>query len=355
MPPTDINDTTKNPNQVNPQSDLNTKRDRNPADTSQPPSAKLSDNTSNQPTSQIATALDSSQKVSQSSDSSNSKNQNLSNVVISTPPSKIGRKKIVATIFSIIFLIGGVTAGVYLVRRQQEIRRQAASASECNQSPDCEVIVSPGNSGSRSFLRNITHVFISSQTNIRFEVGDTNDGCYHVIINGGNLIWEKVGQATGCHDISNIQVWFGDLPTPTPTPTPSSTPTPTSPPGSTPSPTSTLPSSTPSPTPTIPISITPTISAQCSQVIAYDTNWNQLSQSELSSLQPGDSVRFAVSGTTNSGSFDKARFSINGQLQPETSTLKPGGNEFYIEYTVPEGIVDFVIDGEIYHSDLGWI
>lgn len=97
---------------------------------------------------------------------------------------------------------------------------------------------------------------------------------------------------------------------------------------------------------------TPT--AECSAVIAYDENWQTLSQTALSQLQEGDVVRFAVSGTASSGSFTMARFSVNGAAAVETSTLRPGSQEFYYEYTIPAGVNSFNVTAEINHSELGW-
>ncbi len=110
------------------------------------------------------------------------------------------------------------------------------------------------------------------------------------------------------------------------------------------------PSTTNTPTPTLPDEI----SAQCNNVIAYDTQWNTLSASDLSSLKQGDLVRFAVSGTTSQGSFDKARFTINGTQRPDVTTKKPGSEEFYDEYTIPSGTTSFTINAQVHHSTLGW-
>src|SRR3989344_606304 len=53
--------------------------------------------------------------------------------IITAPhaPKKYGGTKIIATIFGILLLIGGVTAGVILVQRQQQIAEKAASGKEC--------------------------------------------------------------------------------------------------------------------------------------------------------------------------------------------------------------------------------
>ena len=76
--------------------------------------------------------------------------------------------------------------------------------------------------------------------------------------------------------------------------------------------------------------------------------------SDLAVLAVGDIVRFAVGGSTTAGSFDKARFTINGTLRPEVTTQKPGSNDFFDEYTIPVGVTSFIVKAQIHHSSLGW-
>lgn len=98
---------------------------------------------------------------------------------------------------------------------------------------------------------------------------------------------------------------------------------------------------------------TPAPIAQCSAIKAYDTNWNLLTISQLSTLKVGDKVRFTVMGTTTSGNFDKARFTINGTQTPEVTGQKPGGaGEFYYEYTVPSGVTSFTVTAQIHQQQL---
>jgi hypothetical protein len=108
------------------------------------------------------------------------------------------------------------------------------------------------------------------------------------------------------------------------------------------------PESTPSPSPA-------PNTASCSNIQAYDTNWNLLSASQLSALKKGDKVNFTVHGTTTT-SFDKARFTINGTALGEVTTQKPGSSqEFYTQYTIPAGTTSFTIKGEIHDSGTnGW-
>ncbi len=92
--------------------------------------------------------------------------------------------------------------------------------------------------------------------------------------------------------------------------------------------------------------------AQCTNIKAYDTNWNLLTPTQLSALTSGSKVRFTVMGTTTSGNFDKARFTINGTQTPEVTTLKPGTAEFYYEYTVPAGTTTFSVTAQIHQQQL---
>jgi hypothetical protein len=94
--------------------------------------------------------------------------------------------------------------------------------------------------------------------------------------------------------------------------------------------------------------------AQCTSVKIYDTDWIQLTTVQLSALSAGDAIRLAISGTTTSGTIDKAQFTVNGVALPETTAKKPGGSEFYSEYVIPAGVTSFTISGKIHHSTLGW-
>ncbi len=151
-------------------------------------------------------------------------------------------------------------------------------------------------------------------------------------------------QGSVCRNLScpnDIDCICARTPTPTPTPPPTPTPTPTA--TATPTATPTM-----SPTPTA----TPIIAA-CSTVKAYNTDWDLLSGAQLSTLHAGDIVRFTVSGIP-ADQIDKARFTINGVLKPETINKKPGTNEYYYEYTIPAGVYSFTVTAQIHHLTLGW-
>lgn len=101
---------------------------------------------------------------------------------------------------------------------------------------------------------------------------------------------------------------------------------------------------------------TPT--AMCQDVKAYDESWNQLTGAQLSQLIPDDEVRFCVAGSASSGTFDMARFTINGVLRPETTLRRPisgvDSDDFCEVYMIPEGVSNFTITAQIHHVSLGW-
>jgi|GEM_PF-2530691 len=107
--------------------------------------------------------------------------------------------------------------------------------------------------------------------------------------------------------------------------------------------------STPNPTPT------PTSVVQCGSIKAYDTNWNEFSSTNLKNLSSGDIVRFTIAGTATSGTFDKAKFTVNSVSLGETTSKKPNSEEFYTQYTIPSGITNFTINAQIHHTVKGWI
>jgi len=95
-------------------------------------------------------------------------------------------------------------------------------------------------------------------------------------------------------------------------------------------------------------------SAQCLNIKAYDTSWNLLTSDQLKAPNAGDKIRFTVGGTTTGGSFDKAKFKINGVQRPEVTQKRPTTEEYFDEYTIPEAITTFTINAQIHHTTLGW-
>lgn len=315
--------------------------------------------------------------------------------VITAPhaPQKYGGKKIIATIFGILVLLGGLTAGIILVQNQQNLNEQAASGSDCDQSPDCELVDDAPNNGSHIVDGQITYVDITDKEYHRYFPGDNDDGCRRVNISGNTVTWEKYGDGPNCKDISNVQIKFqGSMEfikichfTSDPSEHPwqaieiskqawdlghddahdfkktqydflyaNTDPTciwpepgnfgitcadiwceNNAPPNITPGPVD-------------------QITAECSEVKAYNASWKPLTTEELNDLPSGSKIRFTVYGESSSGTLDKARFSVNSVSIGETTLKRPGTDEFYIEYTLPENLTNFTVNAQIYHSELGW-
>jgi hypothetical protein len=96
----------------------------------------------------------------------------------------------------------------------------------------------------------------------------------------------------------------------------------------------------------------PTVAGRCMTTLVYDTNWALLGTEDLKKLKAGDVIRVTVSGASNNGNFDKARFTINGSLHPEVASKKPGSNEYYEEYTIPTGAKSFSVKSQVHHEQL---
>lgn len=112
------------------------------------------------------------------------------------------------------------------------------------------------------------------------------------------------------------------------------------------------PARTPSPTPRTP---TPTPgTAMCVDVKAYTETWTLMAANQLAQLRPGNRVNFCVRGTTTQGTFDRARFTINGVLQSETTAQRPSSTDYCQLYTIPAGTGSFAITAQIHHPTLGW-
>ncbi len=90
---------------------------------------------------------------------------------------------------------------------------------------------------------------------------------------------------------------------------------------------------------------TPPTVPVCQNIKAYKGG----TQVTPSTLLPGDVVTLAVKGNL---APTKARFRINGGAWQETTT-KNASNEFTLSYTIPDGVPDFVIEGEVF-TDGAW-
>ena len=144
------------------------------------------------------------------------------------------------------------------------------------------------------------------------------------------------------------------LPSPTTAPVTSRYTTPNQP-EATPSPTPTLTTSrysTPGSPDTTSSPTTVSVTPQANPIKAYDLNWNLLSAAQLKTLRPGDKVRFTASGTP-ADDIDKTKFKINDE--PETAEItqkKPGTDEFWYEYTIPTGTINFRVTVKLHSLSL---
>lgn len=241
---------------------------------------------------------------------------NLSNnSSISSDSERRSGQKTIATILGVVLLVAGVAAGVYLVNQQTQVTTKAWDCRNYVFEISEDGVVTVRNGSTRNEPLQSATVIINGDTVATLDVPALEAGdaatLGNVPIPEGGFTW----QISGSKDCKNDGKYGPEE----------------------------------SPTPTI-----PQISGQCGAVVTYDSSWNQLNSSELSTLSSGDSVRFAVSGTATSGTFDKARFTINGTLRPEVTNKRPGSEEFYDEYQIPAGTLDFDVKAEIHHSDLGW-
>lgn len=105
---------------------------------------------------------------------------------------------------------------------------------------------------------------------------------------------------------------------------------------------------------TPPPGTTTPITASCQNVKAYDEDWTLLTTTQLGQLGTGDTVNFCVAGVATGGSFDKAKFTINGVAQAETTTLRPSSTDFCQSYVIPAGVTSFNVTAQIHHATLGW-
>lgn len=174
--------------------------------------------------------------------------------------------------------------------------------------------------------------------------------------------------------------------TPTPTPTGALTPTPTS--TLTPTPTPTV-TPTPTLTPT-PTGTPPPCDGECLDLVPYVTegsSWATVSPESYSQLEPGDELKFVVTGQTQCPDISlgcasgptKARFRIlvDGNLAPvsewctgtgnttdtneewcETTNLAPipttaGTLHYYVSYVLPS-VSNYRVEAMIYCPAIGW-
>lgn len=370
------------------------------------PDIPTADNVVNPPATTVINSDSTDQTQSFGSDS-----KQLETIVMSPhAPKKYGGKKVIATIFGIIFLVGSVAAGISLVQRQQMLSQKAAGGAECSQAANCTLLEDPGNKGQYTAVSPIDYVDIKAGNAIHhFGQGRSSNECFLISVVDQTIEWEIVGQGAECKDISNIQVWVKQF-------DPEDTEwlieqlcegielrvagnhhsfevfLDTSEDGNFwqeeqywnltdgEQETYVLKYNT------IPeinsfvririmqfdqiikewqgemidcsaISASPSpsdIDLVCNDIKIYDNQWNLMSQSSLSSLKAGDSVYLTVSGTASSGEIEKAMFIVNQTELPETTFTRSQTGEFYSEYVIPENTVTFDITAKLYHSEVGW-
>lgn len=101
-------------------------------------------------------------------------------------------------------------------------------------------------------------------------------------------------------------------------------------------------------------------STHCDSINVYSESWANLTDLQLTTLQPGSNIYFcAVGAVVGSSIFDAARFSINGSAWGNEAKLtRPGSTnlyEFCELYRVPAGITTFDIKAQMRELILGWI
>jgi hypothetical protein len=224
--------------------------------------------------------------------------------MVAAPKKKFGGKRIIATILGIFLLVGGIGAGIILTQQQQLFQQKATGG-----------------------------------INLEYECGGfgglTCGACEECVYDGSS---------TRCKAIPGCSV---NVPTTAPTEPPEE-PNPPNPPSN--------------PTPT------PGPGASCQSVKAYTSSsstssWTLLTSSDLSALTGGTVINFCVAGTADTGSFDKAQFTITyftggedgvATVMPETTTKRPSSEDFCQSFTIPLNANSIIATAKIHHTTLGW-
>ena len=291
--------------------------------------------------------------------------------ITSTPKKKFGTGKIIATILGVFALVGGVAIATYTVGQKQLFQQKAETTQTCESKGQvycggcindcvpytdfnidgqtvgcnyliqkrCGSVVVPGENQTYCDSNGCTGSSANNCVVNRYRCDrnkDLSSGCQDIVTGGPTYDTlnfqescgaEQIDVACGGTTVDFVSKIYADACTTT-TPSPS----------------------TPTPTPT-PIVAAP----YCGAVVAYDSDWNTLSSTDLSSLTAGAAVNFCVTGSATSGTFDMARFIINGVQKADTTTKKPGSTTAFCQsYTIPESTTTFTISAQIHHSTLGW-
>lgn len=268
--------------------------------------------------------------------------------IISTPKrKKFGGKRIIATILGILVLVGGLAAGTILVRQRQEIREKAEgpnpisvactdgnpprgllvvhqfdskeACEACENDSDCRqrLVAQPSDPNvcpaGNNYIGTTTNPYDGRPT-VCTDLGDCSGNvCSSTYPNCAAVQIDCLNNLGGGINAGNLTINCGSC---------------------------------------APPQTNPPATGQCLNIKAYNTSWVEITN--LSSLKSGDRVRFTVAGSAASGSFDRARFTINGTLRSEVTAKKPDSEEFFDEYTIPAGITNFSVKGELHHTTLGW-
>jgi hypothetical protein len=251
-------------------------------------------------------------------------------VTTTTQKKKFAGGKIIATILGLFLLVGGIGAGVYLVGQNQDIAEKAKSKDYadkckgvvCNSNEECRgdgncvwvgnPDIDPDGDGPKPVIPGDPKR--DDRINKYNSIKDYNERCLYLTgPECGGGAWCTAELASDC------ALWNPEEK--------SSIDTPTAP---------------------------PSITAQCQNIKAYSPTWALLTNAQLSVLTTGSQVNFCVAGSASDGTFDRARLTINGVLQAETTTIRPSSTDFCQLYTIPAGTSTFNVTAQIHHLTLGW-
>ncbi len=288
--------------------------------------------------------------------------------ITSSPKKKFGTGKIIATILGIFVLVGGVAAATLTIN-QKQLFQQKATNFDCGDddpSNSCVPELQCPSGGSRSgncvnFGDVCCHLPSptpksgwGTNKECRNVPGTTGDHCILITCPNGcvdgcgenapgatvksgdcSTLAKEVTGICGQVDLVNANGVYCDTAStnaqincPQPkckvtTPPPNTTPTPAAP--------------------------------YCASIKTYNSGWVLIPSENLPSLTSGTTIYFCVKGTAPSGSFDKARFTINGTQLTATTLQRPDhADQFCQSYTIPSGTTTFTVTGQIHHTTLGW-
>lgn len=98
------------------------------------------------------------------------------------------------------------------------------------------------------------------------------------------------------------------------------------------------------------------LSCKCTEIKVFGSEGILLTADTLKDLVVGDVITVATRGTASSGAITKARFIINGTTRPEiTGKQEIGGVSYYTDtYTIPESVTSFTVNAQLFHPSVGW-